>query len=244
MPKILKQTDLFVSHPEFSSPEFPSSWLSYLEKNSNKASKIVDKAIKTALSESRKSKVPVLPIDPALWFRAFELTPPESTKVIIIAMDPYPNRSHAMGIALSVPKGVTPPRSLANIYRELETDLAIPVSKSGDLSCLSRQGVLLANAWLTLPEGSKAGTHKKIWKEFTHQWISTLGKDTKPRVWVLWGQDARSFKDLIASHHVVIESVHPSPLSARRGFFGSQPFSRVNDALHQMGHKPIKWEIV
>lgn len=241
MPKALTQTDLFAGNPAW--PTFPYPWLAYLSSHSRRAAKIVEKTIKTAQSASSKSKVPVLPIDPNLWFRTFELTPPETTKVVILAMDPYPKRSQAMGIALSVPKGAPPPRSLANIYREMETDLGIPISRNGDLTCLSRQGVLLCNAWLTIPEGSKAGTHKKIWKDFTVEWISVLGQDAMPRVWVLWGNDARSFKDLIAPHHTVIESAHPSPLSARRGFFSSRPFSRINATLQQQGHQAINWEI-
>lgn len=173
-------------------------------------------------------------------FRAFARVSPADCRVVILGQDPYPNRSDAMGLAFSVPEGVKLPRSLANIYKELEADLGMPPPASGNLLPWAAQGVLLANTALTVVE-KNAGAHAKVWAAFTEQWIRTLGNDGRPRVWVLWGGHAQKFRHLLGADQIVIESAHPSPLSARRGFFGSRPFSKINGTLSQLGYQSIRW---
>lgn len=175
-------------------------------------------------------------------YAALELTSFESTKVVVLGQDPYHGTGQAHGLSFSV-RGNTPiPPSLRNIFQELFSDVSIQREQDGDLTGWARQGVLLLNTTLTVREG-EPGSHKnRGWEHITDAVISALnGKPTRV-VFVLWGAHARNKKTLITqAHHVVIESAHPSPLSAHRGFFGSKPFSRINSALEEAGISPIDW---
>ena len=175
-------------------------------------------------------------------YAALELTPFESTKVVVLGQDPYHGLGQAHGLSFSV-RGNTPiPPSLRNIFQELFTDVAIQREQNGDLTGWARQGVLLLNTSLTVREG-EPGSHKnRGWEHITDTVMSALNEKPTRVVFVLWGAHARNKKTLITqAHHVVIESAHPSPLSAHRGFFGSKPFSQINSALEEAGLSPIKW---
>ncbi len=175
-------------------------------------------------------------------YAALELTPFESTKVVVLGQDPYHGLGQAHGLSFSV-RGNTPiPPSLRNIFQELFTDVAIQREQNGDLTGWARQGVLLLNTSLTVREG-EPGSHKnRGWEHITDTVMSALNEKPTRVVFVLWGAHARNKKTLITqAHHVVIESAHPSPLSAHRGFFGSKPFSQINSALEDAGLSPIKW---
>jgi len=173
-------------------------------------------------------------------FRAFRV-PMESVRVVIFGQDPYPTPGHAVGLAFSTNRNVRPlPRSLANIYAELRDDVGIPPAEHGDLSRWVDQGVLLLNTSLTVREGD-AGSHRSWpWKDVTGAALRALAERGGPLVAVLWGREAQWATPLLSGIDL-IESAHPSPLSARRGFFGSRPFSRVNDLLVAQGGDPIDW---
>lgn len=175
-------------------------------------------------------------------FRAFTFRPIEEYRVILMGQDPYPTVGDANGLAFSVHKGQKLPRSLKNIFTELVDDLGCDIPSHGDLTVWAEQGVLLANASLSVLE-RQAGVHAKYWKAFTEGWIRQLGQGSKPLVWVLWGGQAQSYQHLIGSHHKVVASAHPSPLSASRGFFGSKPFSKVNHYLKALGYAEINWAL-
>lgn len=182
----------------------------------------------------------VLPEESAV-FKALQLTPYSKTKVVIIGQDPYPNPANAMGLSFSVKPGGKIPGSLKNIYKERESDLGIKPSESGDLRPWAQQGVLLLNATLTV-NAWDSNSHAKIgWKPFTTGIIQALNEKKTPIVFILWGNFAKSYKPMIASQHFVVESTHPSGLSAHRGFFGSKPFSKTNNFLIQSGQTPIDW---
>jgi uracil-DNA glycosylase len=175
-------------------------------------------------------------------YAALDLTSFESTKVVVLGQDPYHGLGQAHGLSFSV-RGNTPiPPSLRNIFQELFTDVAIQREQNGDLTGWARQGVLLLNTTLTVREG-EPGSHKnRGWEHITDTVMSALNEKPTRVVFVLWGAHARNKKTLITqAHHVVIESAHPSPLSAHRGFFGSKPFSQINSALEEAGLSPIKW---
>lgn len=175
-------------------------------------------------------------------YAALELTPFESTKVVVLGQDPYHGLGQAHGLSFSV-RGNTPiPPSLRNIFQELFTDVAIQREQNGDLTGWALQGVLLLNTSLTVREG-EPGSHKnRGWEHITDTVMSALNEKPTRVVFVLWGAHARNKKTLITqAHHVVIESAHPSPLSAHRGFFGSKPFSQINSALEEAGLSPIEW---
>ncbi|MDB5195247.1 MAG: uracil-DNA glycosylase [Parcubacteria group bacterium] len=176
-------------------------------------------------------------------FRAFELTPFDTVKVVILGQDPYFNPNQAHGLSFSVMEGVRNPPSLQNIFKEIESDIGEkPKSESGDLTRWATQGVLLLNATLTVRAGA-AGSHQSHgWEEFTDAVIRTLSEEREHLVFILWGNYARSKKVLIdASKHDIIESPHPSPFSARNGFFGSKPFSKANAYLTAHNDLPIDW---
>lgn len=180
---------------------------------------------------------------PKSIFRAFELCPFDKTSVIILGQDPYHGKGQANGLCFAVGADTPLPPSLVNIYRELEDDLGVKIpSKSGDLARWARQGVLLLNATLTVRANS-AGSHQgKGWEEFTDAVISKLSSEKEGLVFILWGNYAKAKGAQIdRSKHLVIESAHPSPLSAYAGFFGSKPFSKANEYLIKCGRKPIEW---
>lgn len=173
--------------------------------------------------------------------RAFTY-PFADVKVLIIGQDPYPTPGHAMGLSFSVRPGVAPPRSLVNIFNELHEDLGVPVPTSGDLTPWAREGVCLMNRVLTVRPGAPGSHRGRGWEAVTEAAIRALVARDLPLVAILWGRDARSVKPLLGNTPV-IESAHPSPLSARRGFFGSRPFSRANEQLTQMGATPVNWDL-
>lgn len=174
--------------------------------------------------------------------RAFE-RPMSDVKVLITGQDPYPTPGHPIGLSFAVDHDVRPlPRSLGNIYRELESDLGIPPAPHGDLSAWSDQGVLLLNRVLTVRPG-EAGSHRRWgWEQVTELAIRALVARDQPLVAILWGKDAANLQPLLGETPV-IASAHPSPLSARRGFFGSRPFSRANELLDGLGASPIDWRV-
>jgi uracil-DNA glycosylase len=178
-----------------------------------------------------------------LIFNAFEQTPIDQVKVVILGQDPYHNPGEAMGLSFSVPKGKRVPPSLVNIYKEIHADLGLPIPKQGDLTSWAAQGVFLLNAMLTV-EQKKPGSHqKKGWEQFTDSVIKTLSDTKENVVFMLWGNFARGKKALIdTSKHLVLEGVHPSPL-AGNGFSGCKHFSQANHYLATHGKSPIDWQI-
>lgn len=174
--------------------------------------------------------------------RAFQ-RPLADVRVLITGQDPYPTPGHPIGLSFAVDRDVRPlPRSLGNIYRELESDLGIPPAPHGDLTAWSDQGVLLLNRVLTVRPG-EAGSHRRWgWEQVTELAIRALVARDRPLVAILWGKDAAQLQPILGDTPV-IASAHPSPLSARRGFFGSRPFSRANDLLESFGAAPVDWRI-
>jgi len=173
-------------------------------------------------------------------FNAFNHTPFEQVKVVILGQDPYHGPGQAHGLSFSVKPGVKHPPSLRNMLKELQDDLGCDIPKDGTLTKWADQGVLMLNTVLTVREG-KAHSHKgKGWETFTDEVIRKLSEREKPLAFVLWGKPAQQKKLFIdTERHAVIESVHPSPLSARRGFFGSKPYSAINEKLKEFGKEPI-----
>jgi uracil-DNA glycosylase len=176
--------------------------------------------------------------------RAFQ-QPFHQVRVLIVGQDPYPTPGHPVGLSFSVAPEVSPiPRSLANIYAEYSKDLGHPTPADGDLSRWAAQGVLLLNRVLTVAPGKPASHRGKGWEEVTEQAIRALVARPEPMVAVLWGRDAATLKpELDAADIPYLESAHPSPLSASRGFFGSRPFSRVNELLDELGDDPVDWRL-
>ena len=175
-------------------------------------------------------------------FNAFAFTPLEHVKVVILGQDPHHEPGQAYGLCFSVHKGIRIPPSLVNIYKEMSSDLGCPAPENGDLTGWARQGVLLLNTVLTV-RAHAANSHRGIgWEEFTDAAIRVLADQDRPLVFILWGTPARRKKALIHNpKHLIIESPHPSPLSASGGFFGSRPFSKTNDYLVRCGLTPIDW---
>lgn len=174
--------------------------------------------------------------------RAFE-RPLAEVRVLVVGQDPYPTPGHPVGLSFSVARDVRPlPRSLANIYREMNTDLGLPAPEHGDLTAWADQGVLLLNRVLTVSPGV-AGSHRgRGWEAVTERAISVLAERGGPLAAILWGRDAQNLKPMLGPVPWV-ESAHPSPLSASRGFFGSRPFSRVNDLLERQGGSAVDWRL-
>ncbi len=177
-------------------------------------------------------------------FTAFHLTPLHDVKVVILGQDPYHEPGQAEGLSFSVKKGIEIPPSLVNIYQELHDDLGYEIPQHGSLRSWAEQGVLLLNTLLTV-RAHQAFSHKGIgWEEFTDAAIRVLDQEERPMVFILWGRPAQAKKVLIRQpERLIIESPHPSPLSAYRGFFGSRPFSRANDYLVRHGVPPVDWQI-
>ena len=178
-------------------------------------------------------------------FNALRYTSYENTKVVILGQDPYHELGQAHGLSFSVKKGIKIPPSLVNIYKELKTDIGMEIPNHGELTSWARQGVLLLNATLTVRQGL-ANSHQNIgWSIFTDNIIKVLNESSNPIVFILWGGNARSKKRYITNpNHLIIESAHPSPLSAYNGFFGSRPFSRANEFLLKNKIRPINWNSV
>jgi uracil-DNA glycosylase len=177
-------------------------------------------------------------------FTALELTPPERVRVVILGQDPYHGPGQAHGLAFSVRMGVPPPPSLVNIFKELRGDLGIPPPNHGYLAEWARSGVLLLNAVLTVRAGA-ANSHKgRGWERLTDAIIGAVSAGPVPVVFLLWGVPAQKKAALVdAERHAILKSAHPSPLSARSGFFGSRPFSQANAALAERGQPPVDWRL-
>ena len=175
--------------------------------------------------------------------RAF-IFPFDRVRALIVGQNPYPTPGHAVGLSFSVAPDVRPlPRSLANIFTEYTADLGFPAPANGDLTPWARQGVMLLNRALTVQPGNPASHRGKGWEAVTERAIRALVARGTPLVAILWGRDASTLKPMLGDGVGVIESVHPSPLSASRGFFGSRPFSRANQLLSEMGAEPIDWRL-
>lgn len=174
---------------------------------------------------------------------ALEMTPLQSVKVVLLGQDPYHGQGQAHGLSFSVQPGVKLPPSLRNMLKELHSEFGYELPTSGDLTSWAQQGVLLLNTVLTVREG-QANSHKKRgWEIFTDALIQALSEREQPIVFLLWGSHAQKKRTLIKAHHIILEAPHPSPLSAHRGFFGSQPFSKTNEALEKLGQTPIDWRL-
>ena len=220
--------------------EIPASWRNLLEAES---SALPWAALEDFLAGERRAKETVFPPAERI-FAALTLTPPESVRVVIVGQDPYHDDGQAHGLAFSVPEPVKIPPSLRNIFKELESDLGFAPPRSGDLTAWAKQGVLLLNSVLTV-RAHEAGSHQgRGWEEVTDALLRYLGKRQEPTVFMLWGAWAQSkAKWIDGSCHLILQSAHPSPLSAYRGFFGSKPFSRANAFLSAAGRGWIDWKI-
>lgn len=220
-------------------PQLEQGWKEVLKEE-------FDKPYFPALKEflvKERSKYTVYPPGPQI-FAAFNQTPFDQVKVVILGQDPYHGPGQAHGLCFSVPAGIAPPPSLINIFKELKTDLDIPFPGHGNLEKWARQGVLLLNATLTV-QANNAGSHqKKGWEIFTDRAIELLSQKRKNLVFILWGNYARQKTAIIdTSKHLVLTAVHPSPLSASRGFFGCRHFSLTNEYLIQHQIEPIDWNL-
>lgn len=177
-------------------------------------------------------------------YNALKYTSYSDVKVVILGQDPYHGKGQAHGLCFSVLKGVAPPPSLVNIYKELSSDTGFKIPDHGELTKWAKEGILLLNTTLTVREGSPNSHKGKGWETFTDTVISILNQREKPIVFLLWGGNARSKKSLITNkQHLVLETVHPSPLSAYGGFFGCRHFSKTNDFLANHGINPIDWQV-
>lgn len=222
--------------------ELDPSWLEVL---SDEFEKDYMLKLKQFLKKEKESGQKIHPKGSDI-FNAFNKTPFDKVKVVILGQDPYHGPNQAHGLSFSVQKGVQTPPSLQNIYKELATDIpGFKIPNSGDLTEWAEQGVLLLNATLTV-RAATAGSHqKKGWEKFTDTVIKTISDKKSGVVFILWGNYAQSKADLIDdSKHLIIKSTHPSPLAVSRGgFFGSKPFSKTNTYLEKHGEKPIDWQI-
>ncbi|MHC5905770.1 uracil-DNA glycosylase [Streptomyces sp. S6] len=197
----------------------------------------------TEFVEEERAKGPVYPPREEV-FAALEATPYDRVKVLILGQDPYHGEGQGHGLCFSVQPGVRIPPSLRNIYKEMNSELGAPIPDNGYLMPWAEQGVLLLNAVLTV-RGGEANSHKnKGWEKFTDAVISAVASRPDPAVFVLWGAYAQKKARLIdAERHVVVQGVHPSPLSAKGGFFGSQPFTQINAGVAVQGHEAIDWAV-
>jgi uracil-DNA glycosylase len=176
-------------------------------------------------------------------FRAFDACTFDNLKVVILGQDPYPTRGHAHGLCFSCDASVRPlPKSLQNIFKELQDDLGVAPPANGDLNHWAEQGILLLNSILTVQEGQPLSHSKRGWEEFTDAVIEAIDREKSGVIFVLWGSPAQAKAARVdVSKHHVLRAPHPSPLSAHRGFFGSKPFSAINSILEQAGKAPVKW---
>ncbi|WP_104721989.1 uracil-DNA glycosylase [Helicobacter mesocricetorum] len=219
--------------------QMESSWKEFLKEEFFKPYFL---EIKKHFLEAKKRGAIIYPPAP-LIFNAFNLTPLTSLKVVILGQDPYHNKSQAMGLSFSVPKNITLPPSLKNIYKELYEDLKIPPSSNGDLSKWARQGVLLLNSILSVEENKPASHQHFGWQLFTDNVIKKINQEREGIIFLLWGNYAKAKKNLIDSKkHFILEAAHPSPL-AKSGFLGCKHFSKTNQILQEQGKTPIDWQI-
>lgn len=216
-----------------------ADWLEFLEEEFKKPY-FLD--IKRQYIETLKAGKNIYP--PAnLTFNAFNLTPLNSLKIVLLGQDPYHKQNQAMGLSFSVPKGVQIPPSLRNIFKELNADLGVKIPQNGDLSAWARQGVLLLNAIFSVEENKPLSHSLWGWQEFSDQIIKKLSFEKEGLIFLLWGKFAQNKKDLIdTKKHFILEAAHPSPL-ARKGFLGCRHFSKCNAILQNLGKEPIKWDL-
>jgi uracil-DNA glycosylase len=220
-------------------PPIPNGWTSAL---AGEVARPAFSELQTFLEQERKA-YNVFPSEPDV-FTALELTPLEDVRVLILGQDPYSGEGQAHGLSFSVRPDVKKPPSLVNIFRELTDDLGQAPPAHGHLASWARQGVLLLNAVLTVRADAPNSHQGRGWEPFTDAVIRAVDAKPDPVVFVLWGAFAQKKKALIdAQKHVIVESAHPSPLSARRGFFGSKPFSRTNAALRSARRPEIDWQV-
>ena len=219
--------------------DFPKNWLSFLKNHDLKKQLL---SIEARLEEEIKLGKIIFP-KREIIFRSLQLVQPDEVKVVILGQDPYHNFNQADGLAFSVSNCQSLPPSLINIFIEIENDLNIKIEKKGDLGGIAKQGVLLLNSILTV-EKNNPGSHKNVgWEKLTDIIISSLSVMGNI-VFILWGNFAKKKSNLIDNNiNLVINSSHPSPFSAYKGFFGSKPFSKCNDYLISKGKEPIKWNL-
>jgi len=198
--------------------------------------------LKEFLTEE-KSKFAVYPPGSQI-FNAFQLTPFNQVKVVILGQDPYHGPGQAHGLCFSVPQGIIPPPSLVNIFKEIEKNLGIPVPKGGNLEKWARQGVLLLNATLTVRANQPGSHQRRGWENFTHAVISRLSEKRVGLIFLLWGKFAQEKESLIdTNRHYILKAAHPSPFSAYNGFFGCRHFSKTNEILRKHGLEEINWDL-
>ena len=215
----------------------PENWNEFLVSQESLLEKIDGK-----LAEKAKNGEVIFPARENI-FKAFSLNSPDKISVVILGQDPYHGEDEAMGLSFSVPRNVKIPPSLKNIFKELYNDLGV-MNFHGDLTNWANQGIMLLNSTLSV-EKDKANSHSKIgWQEFTDNVIKYLSQTGEPKIFVLWGNFAQTKRILIdEKRHEIIESAHPSPLSASRGFFGSKPFSKINEFLKKQRKPEIDWNL-
>jgi uracil-DNA glycosylase len=220
--------------------QLPESWNELL---ASEISQPYFQKLTTFVDEERKNSV-IFPSEPDV-FSAFNLTPYEQVKVLLLGQDPYHDDNQAHGLCFSVLPGIKPPPSLVNMYKELRSDVdGFEIPKHGYLVSWAQQGVLMLNAVLTVRAHTPNSHKNQGWEKFTDAVISKVSAKEERVVFILWGAYAQKKRALIdTSRHVIVESAHPSPLSARNGFFGSKPFSAVNQALREADEKEIDWQI-
>jgi uracil-DNA glycosylase len=245
MPRAKKpaQGDLFADPAEegepVAVPDIPGSWKRALADEFARAYW----AELQAFVAAERARYKVFPPENEVY-TAFQLTPFEDVHVFLLGQDPYPGEGQAHGLCFSVKPGVPLPGSLRNMYRELNDDLGIPPARTGYLAPWAAQGMLMLNAVLTVRAGQPNSHKGKGWETFTDAAIRAVSDKDEPVVFVLWGAYAQKKLKLIdTDRHVIIQSAHPSPLSASSGFFGSKPFSKINAALKKHGHRPIDWDL-
>lgn len=226
--------------PQEKAGQLHPSWLAVI---GNELEKPYMQALRAFLKQEKLDGKIIFPPSP-LIFNAFNHTPFDKVRVVIIGQDPYHGAGQAHGLSFSVPQGVDLPPSLLNIFKEIASDLGVRMGRNGDLTAWADQGVLLLNATLTV-EQAKAGAHQgKGWEAFTDAAIAALNAHRENLVFVLWGSYAQKKGDVIDNkRHLVLKSPHPSPLSAHRGFFGNHQFSRINQYLIEHGQTPINWQL-
>lgn len=222
------------------SQKLPPLWQSHLAAEFKKD---YMKQLQAFLREEKNQDKSILPHS-SLWFNALTITDLDQVKIVILGQDPYPTPGHAHGLCFSVMPEVKPiPKSLKNIYKELEDDLGI-VNNNGNLQSWAEQGVLLLNSVLTVEAGQANSHQGRGWEQFTDRIIEVLNEQNSPIAFVLWGAYAHKKGSIVNNpRHLVLRSPHPSPLSAYRGFYGSKPFSKINKFLVENGNDAINWKI-
>lgn len=216
----------------------PASWIPVLKDELEKPYY----AELSAFVAAERAAHEVFPADEEV-FTALERTPYDDVRIVLLGQDPYPTPGHAHGLCFSVREGVKPPASLVNMYKELETDLGVPIAKTGYLGAWADRGMLLLNTVLTVRSKEPNSHQKKGWETFTDAILSALSARTRPMVFVLWGTAAKKKEKLLdATKHRVVVGAHPSPLSIKH-FKGSKPFSKIDEALVSIGEKPFDWTL-